>query len=62
MIDTATILQIVRIAFMLGGSAITAKTGVDLAQAEGLIGALVAAGGAVWSLYSGVKARANSRN
>ena len=61
MLDLQTILQIVRIVFMLGGSAITAKTGVDLQTAEGAIGAVAAAGGTVWSLYAGVKTRAAAK-
>lgn len=60
----ATILQLVRIAFMVGGSYITAKTGLtfeDVETATNVLtvasGPVVAAVGALWSLYAGIKAR-----
>ncbi len=42
---------------MLAGSAITAKTGLTLNDVEGVVGPVMAAVGASWSLYSGIKAR-----
>ena len=53
----ATALQIVRIVFMIGGSAITAKTGLTFDDIESAAGPVATSAGAIWSLWSGIKAR-----
>lgn len=57
MVSIATILQIIRILFMVGGASITAKTGLTLDGVEAVVGPTATAVGAAWSLYEGVKAR-----
>lgn len=58
----ATFLQIIRIAFMLGGSYITAKTGLTIEHVEGVAGPVAAAVGALWSLKAGVQARRDAES
>jgi hypothetical protein len=53
---TATILHIIRLILMLSGSSIAAS-GIPLEDLESTSGVVAAAIGAIWSLYSGVKAR-----
>lgn len=55
--EIATILQIVRIIMMLGGSSYAAKYGVTQGEVEGVISAVAAATGSVWSLVHGIKIR-----
>lgn len=56
----ATFLHLIRIVFMLGGSYITAKTGITIDQVEGVAGPVAAAVGALWSLKAGIEARRNA--